>query len=130
MPYVRAEGQRILCDRGANLRKVLLAGGVDLYNGQATIVNCRGIGSCGTCAVRVEGEVSPANWRDRTRRSLPPHDGDRDLRLACQTQVLGDVRVSKFDKFWGQGEQTVWTPDRTPSRQTASSVTDIEEPKT
>lgn len=111
MPYVRAEGQSIPCERGANLRKVLLAGGIDLYNGKSSLINCRGIGSCGTCAVAIEGEVSPVNWRDRTRRSLPPHDRNRDLRLACQTRVLSDIRVTKFDGFWGQGEQVVWTPN-------------------
>jgi ferredoxin len=36
---------------------VLLANGVDLYNGQAKVINCWGIGSCGICAVQVEGEV-------------------------------------------------------------------------
>ncbi|TVR12080.1 MAG: (2Fe-2S)-binding protein [Phormidium sp. GEM2.Bin31] len=111
MPTVFAAGQTIECDRGANLRRVLLRQGIALYNGKASLINCRGIGSCGTCAVAVEGEVSDANWRDRTRRSLPPHDGQRSLRLACQTQVLGDVRVTKFDGFWGQGTTPVWTPD-------------------
>ncbi len=43
--------------------------------------------------------------------SLPPHSPTSDLRLACQTQVLGDVKVTKFDGFWGQGSQIVWTPE-------------------
>jgi ferredoxin len=108
MPTVSAQGKTFQCEQGANLRAVLLANGVDLYNGQANVINCRGIGTCGTCAVQVEGEVSAANWKDRTRRSLPPHHSDRDLRLACQTQVLGDVQVTKNDGFWGQGSQVVW----------------------
>ena len=108
MPTVTAQGKNIICNSGDNLRKVLLANGVDLYNGKSKIINCRGIGSCGTCAVRLEGEVSPVNWKDRTRRSLPPHDSTKDLRLACQTKVLGDVKVTKFDGFWGQGDQEVW----------------------
>ncbi|BAZ51417.1 ferredoxin [Nostoc sp. NIES-4103] len=107
MPKILAQGKTIECDRGANLRKILLQNGIDLYNGGAKVINCRGIGSCGTCAVQVEGEVSAANWRDKTRRSLPPHSPTRNLRLACQTQVLGDVIVTKFDGFWGQGSQTV-----------------------
>lgn len=115
MPTVRANGQRIDCAIGANLRRVLLDAGVALYNGNASLINCRSLGTCGTCAVKIEGApgcVSEANWRDRTRRSLPPHTADRDLRLACQTQVLGDIAVTKFDGFWGQGEGEVWTPDR------------------
>jgi len=68
------------------------------------VINCWGIGSCGICAVQVEGEVSEANWKDRGRRSLPPHDPSRNLRLACQTQVLGNVQVIKYSGFWGQGQ--------------------------
>ncbi len=101
---------RVACARrirGANLRKILLQNGIDLYNGGAKVINCRGIGSCGTCAVKVDGEVSAANWRDKARRSLPPHSPTRGLRLACQTQVMGDVTVTKFDGFWGQGSQLV-----------------------
>ncbi len=63
MPKVLAQGKTIECDRWANLRKVLLHNGIDLYNGGALFINCRGIGSCGSCAVKVEGEVSRANWR-------------------------------------------------------------------
>jgi len=111
MPKVLAQGKKIECDERANLRKVLLHNGIDLYNGSALFINCRGIGSCGTCAVKVEGEVSAANWRDNARRSLPPHSPTSNLRLACQTQVLGNVKVTKFDGFWGQGSQIVWTPE-------------------
>ncbi|MCM0592038.1 MAG: 2Fe-2S iron-sulfur cluster-binding protein [Gloeotrichia echinulata IR180] len=111
MPRVLAQGQTIECDRNVNLRKILLQNGIDLYNGGANLINCRGIGSCGTCAVKVEGEVSAANWRDKTRRSLPPHSPTSDRRLACQTEVLGDVRVTKFAGFWGESSQIKWTPE-------------------
>lgn len=99
------------CEVGANLRRVLLDHQVDLYNGNSTRINCRGIGSCGTCAVKIEGPISAANWRDRTRRSIPPHRPDNDVRLACQTKVLGNIQVTKFNGFWGQGAQQVWAPD-------------------
>lgn len=110
MPTITAQGKTMPCETGANLRQVLLAHGVDLYNGRAAVINCRGIGTCGTCAVQIEGAVSAANWKDRARRSLPPHSPERDLRLACQTQVLGDITVTKYDGFWGQGNQGVWRP--------------------
>jgi len=110
MPKVLAQGKTIDCQSDANLRFVLLKAGVDLYNGGSKVINCRGIGSCGTCAVMVKGEVSEPNWRDTTRRALPPHSPTRNLRLACQTKVLGDVKVTKFDGFWGQGAEIVWTP--------------------
>ncbi|MEO1591413.1 MAG: 2Fe-2S iron-sulfur cluster-binding protein [Cyanobacteria bacterium J06632_22] len=122
MPKVMAQGKTIDCAPGENLRRVLLNAGIDLHNGQSKLINCRGIGSCGTCAVAIaplsersvdrspaEPAVSAANWRDRTRRRLPPHNPNRDLRLACQTQVLGDIRVEKYDGFWGQGDAPVWS---------------------
>ena len=102
MPTVRANGKAIECEVGANLRRVLLDAGIALHNGNASIINCRSIGTCGTCAVQIEGEagaVNAANWRDRARRSLPPHEPERDLRLACQTQVLSDIAVTKYDGF-------------------------------
>ncbi|MEA5450896.1 2Fe-2S iron-sulfur cluster-binding protein [Leptolyngbya sp. CCNP1308] len=108
MPTITAQGKTIACETGANLRQVLLANGVDLYNGQAKVINCRSLGTCGTCAVEIHGEVSAVNWKDNARRSLPPHDPARNLRLACQTRVLGDIAVTKYDGFWGQGEQVVW----------------------
>ena len=81
-----------------------------LYNSVAKVVNCRGLGTCGTCAVAVapaeplvgaeisfapggcdKAEPSPlakASWRERTRLSLPPHSAantaEHQLRLACQ----------------------------------------------
>lgn len=112
MPKVTAQGKTFECIAGANLRKALQENGIDLYNGNAKIINCMGIGTCGTCAVHVEGEVSEPNWKDQARRSLPPHSPTRGLRLACQTQILGDVKVTKFDGFWGQGSRPVWTPDQ------------------
>lgn len=111
MPKVTAQGKTFSCEIGSNLRQILLQHGVELHNGQANLINCRGIGTCGTCAVQVQGAISEANWRDRARRSLPPHSPMQDRRLACQTRVLGDVKVAKFDGFWGQGSQPVWTPE-------------------
>lgn len=110
MPKVTAQGKTFDCAQGANLRQVLLENGIPLYNGQATLFNCHGIGTCGTCAVMVEGEVSEASWREKTRLGIPPHSADKNRRLACQTKVLGDVRVTKFDGMWGQGDRTLWTP--------------------
>lgn len=112
MPKITAQGKTFECAYGANLRKVLLDNGIHLYNGQAKSINCRGIGTCGTCTVMVEGDVSEASWREKARLSLPPHSPSKKLRLACQTKVLGDVSLTKFDGMWGQGEETVWTPQK------------------
>lgn len=108
MPIITVQGKIIDCPKGANLRQILLKNNVNLYNGNAKYINCLGIGSCGTCAVKIEGEINPPNWKEKTRLNLPPHKLDRNLRLACQIQVLGDITVSKYDKFWGQGQTKVW----------------------
>lgn len=107
MPTISVQGKTITCESGANLRKVLLKHGVDLYNGNAKFINCMGIGTCGTCAVEIEGEVSEPNWKDKARRSLPPHSPTSNRRLACQTQVLGNIKVTKYDGFWGQGSSVI-----------------------
>ena len=109
MPTIKFQGKTITCTEGANLRKVLLENKLDLYNGNAKYINCRGIGSCGTCAVEIKGNVSPANWKDRGRRSLPPHSPSKNRRLAYQTKVLGDIEVIKYDGFWGQGDRILET---------------------
>ncbi len=110
MPTITAQGKTFECDLGANLRQVLLANGIELYSDRARYVNCMGIGTCGTCAVAIAGEVSEANWRDHTRRALPPHDRNKNLRLACQTKVLGDLTLTKFDGFWGHKANVAWQP--------------------
>lgn len=110
MPKVIAQGKTIECESGANLRQVLLKNNIDLYNQGANVINCHGIGTCGTCAVAIEGEVSEMSWREKTRLSLPPHSPETPRRLACQVKVLGDIQVTKYDGFWGHGTQVEWTP--------------------
>lgn len=112
MPTITAQGKTFECELGANLRQALLANEVDLYSPRANYINCMGIGTCGTCAVAIEGNVSEPNWKDRARRSLPPHDSTKDLRLACQTKVLGDIRVTKFEGFWGHEDKIAWQPEK------------------
>ncbi|HEY9617976.1 MAG TPA: 2Fe-2S iron-sulfur cluster-binding protein [Microcoleaceae cyanobacterium] len=107
-PTIRAQGQAFQCETGANLRQALLQNGIDVYNGKAAVINCHGLGTCGTCAVAVEGQVSAPSWRETARLSLPPHTAGKQRRLACQTQILGDVTVTKSDGFWGQGDRVIW----------------------
>lgn len=111
MPHVKAQGKVFECEIGANLRQVLLQQGIDLHNDRSQWINCRGLGTCGTCAVQVEGPVSAVNWRDSARRALPPHSLTQNRRLACQTRVLGDVAVTKFDGFWGHQDSIRWPPN-------------------
>lgn len=104
MPNIIFGDKIIPCNKGSNLRKILLAHKVALYNGAAATINCHGIGTCGTCAVKISGEVSEKAWKENTRLSLPPHHPETQKRLACQVTVEGDLIVQKFDGFWGQSD--------------------------
>ncbi|XVH31188.1 2Fe-2S iron-sulfur cluster-binding protein [Haloferacaceae archaeon DSL9] len=101
MPTISFRGREIECSEGENLRSALLRAGMTPHNGRSRRLNCRGNASCGTCAVRVAGEVSDPTRRERARLLAPPHHPNYRLRLSCQTRVLGDVDVAKFPGFWG-----------------------------
>ncbi|HJL04478.1 MAG TPA: 2Fe-2S iron-sulfur cluster-binding protein [Polyangiaceae bacterium LLY-WYZ-15_(1-7)] len=92
-------------EEGETLRDALRARGLSPHNGRARWVNCRGLGSCGTCAVEVEGDFAPEEGTamERWRLRFPPHRPERGLRLACQLKVCGaGGRVRKHPGFWGQ----------------------------
>jgi Ferredoxin len=102
VPTVHYRGEELTVDRGAVLRDVLRDADLPVHNGGSSTLNCRGHGTCGTCAVAVSGETSEPTSRERLRMSAPPHDSDAGLRLACQTRVEGDVVVEKGAGLWGQ----------------------------
>jgi ferredoxin len=86
------------------------------HNGRANLINCRGLGTCGTCAVEiVKGQVVPSerNAREQLRFTIPPHNfhNNTKLRLACQIQVKSDVQILKRTGFWGQ-KDSVAIPSR------------------
>lgn len=103
MPIVRFNGNEIACPDGANLRMVLLRARMPLYTKAARALHCRGRGTCGTCAVHIEGPVSEPAAPELRRLRLPPHRSDARLRLACQCSVLGDITVTKEAGFFGIG---------------------------
>lgn len=120
MPTIRFRGREIDCEEGEILRDALLGAGESPHNGASRHLNCRGHATCGTCAVEIrgagEGESEGSEARDptaggavseqtgaeRRRLSMPPHDPDAGLRLACQTEAFDDVEVRKHGGFWGQ----------------------------
>lgn len=102
MPTIHFRGKVIRCAKDANLRQVLKANGLQPHNGASTTFNCFGLGTCGTCAVKVDGAVNALTPAEKLRLSFPPHKPENGLRLACQVKVLGDVNVIKGEGFWGQ----------------------------
>jgi ferredoxin len=110
MPTVQFAGKAVECLHGANLRLVLLRARLPLYNNAAQAIHCRGFATCGTCTVRIEGEVSEPTALERVRLALPPHNLESGLRLACQCKVLGDLKVTKYEGFFGQGSKPVCEP--------------------
>lgn len=101
MPTIIFGEQVTECEQGENLRHVLLKAKLPLYNGIAAAIHCRGMGTCGTCAIDVEGSVSEITSVEKWRLSFPPHKSDSGLRLACQCKVLGDLKLKKHGGMWG-----------------------------
>ncbi len=101
MPKITFADQTVTCKENENLRSVLLRHDLPLYNGAAKAIHCRGLGTCGTCSVKVEGEVSPITKVEKWRLNFPPHTAESNLRLACQCYVKGDLTLEKYDGLWG-----------------------------
>lgn len=102
MPSISFDGKTIECDSGQTLRKALIVAGTSPHNGQSTWLNCKGLGSCGTCAVKVTGVTHDKTIMEKWRLSFPPHKNSSGLRLACQVIVTNDLVVEKQNGFWGQ----------------------------
>ncbi len=111
MPQITADGKTFEVSTEANLRQALLDQGIEIYSEGAKVFNCHGHGSCGTCVVQVEGAVSEPTNLETKRMSYPPHSVHKERRLACQVKVLGDIRVTRFDGYFGEGENAIWAPE-------------------
>lgn len=79
-------------DADTDLRKALLAGGVDVYTLGGKLRNCGGGGQCGTCLISIEEGVYMTNGRTPREEHLL-QDKPNNWRLACRTLVVGDVTV-------------------------------------
>lgn len=90
--YFVKEGRAVECPVGANLRDLARANGIQLYLFPHNLGNCRGFGLCGTCRVRIDDPraVSQRTPKDEWKCAW---EGE-DIRLACQTKVLADVKVT------------------------------------
>ncbi len=83
---------------GTNLRRFMLDIHVTPYKGLDVLTNCRGHNFCGTCAVEVvDGKGAGPRGQDEEAtlvgNLLIARKVDKNLRLACQTTVVGDMVV-------------------------------------
>jgi len=116
MPTVSYQGEEIECEEGAILRDVLKEAGLSVYNGRAEQFNCRGTGSCGTCAVQVDGAVSEPGKKEKARLWLP-----RITRVTtCASRVrLASRATSRCERAAGSGGNT---SERSLGRRTQSAL--------
>lgn len=105
MPIIEINGDKIVCEMGANLRTELLKHNVSVYNGNAAIFNCNGLGTCGTCTFSVTGKVNEITDVEKWRLNFNPHKLSDQLRLSCQCRVMGDISIQKHNGFWGNIKQ-------------------------
>ena len=92
------EKREIEVPQGANLRKAAQEAGIQLYPWLHRLLNCHGLGLCGTCKVLVKKgmeNLSPKGGLERfklaTMMSYIGHENE--MRLACQVEVQGDCSV-------------------------------------
>ncbi|HLU47945.1 MAG TPA: 2Fe-2S iron-sulfur cluster-binding protein [Planctomycetota bacterium] len=103
------EKKEIECEKGANLREVALANGVQLYPGAKRHLNCRGKGLCGECRVHViRGweNLSPKTGVEKFRIGVSwfKFGHENEVRLACQARVEGDIEILTQPEFNWFGE--------------------------
>ena len=110
MPKIMAGGKVFEVALKTNLRQALLAQKISLYNEGSEILNCHGQAMCSTCLVKVEGAISKPTKLEN-QMGIPSYFAHKERRLACQVKVLGDVKVTRFDGYFGDGECSIWTPE-------------------
>jgi ferredoxin len=121
MPKIKfiKEKKEIEVEPGANLRNVALKEGIELYPWihKHFLFNCHGFGQCAKCCVQITKgieNVSPAGTWEKFRLQWPDalacqREGrEHELRLACKSQVNGDIEVETQppmnlhgERFWG-----------------------------
>jgi ferredoxin len=114
MPLVKfvKENKEIDVPHGANLRQEAIKAGINVHQGVNgfgaainKVLNCHGIGQCGTCRVLITKgmeNTSPMGVIEKIRFYNPVPDpmpcmafigNENTMRLACRTKVLGDIEV-------------------------------------
>lgn len=109
-----AEKQEIEVPAGSNLRTEAMKANIGLYPGPAKLLNCRGLGTCGTCKVLVKkgmDNLAPMTFFEKARLALMPFatiGHENEMRLACQCVVNGDCTIQTKPALDMDGEN-FWT---------------------
>lgn len=85
-------------ESGTNLRQFMRSVHISPYQGLTVLTNCRGHNLCGTCAVEVvDGKGASSRGQDEEatlRGNLAiAKVVNKNMRLACQTSIVGDMVV-------------------------------------
>ncbi len=89
MIIVEGRGETLHAELGRKLHRVLIDAGM------AIPAACGGRGTCGTCRVRVTGTMDPPLAIEKGL--LESHELAKNMRLACQVTVRGDLEVALPD---------------------------------
>jgi ferredoxin len=92
------EKKEIQVPEGANLRREARKAGIQLYPHIHRVLNCRGLGQCGSCRVLItKGSENASRMglieKMRLKMSMAYIGHEDTMRLACQTRVQGDMTV-------------------------------------
>jgi ferredoxin len=104
------EKQEIEVPAGANLRAEAIKAGIQVYPGINRVLNCRGNGLCGTCAVLVkkgDENLAPKSAREKLKLAtmvFATIGHENDMRLSCMTTVNGDCTIETQPAFNLAGE--------------------------
>ena len=95
------EHRSLEVEAGTNLRRFMLDVNVTPYRGLDMLLNCRGHNFCGTCAVEiVDGKGVSLRGQDEEAtlvgNLMVARAVDKNVRLACQSTIVGDVIVKTF----------------------------------
>lgn len=92
MPVIRFKNEHLSVEvpEGANLRQTALDNGIEVYQGEAKVANCRGRGLCGTCLMQISPERAAS---PRTKAELSKLKFSKD-RLSCQVSIHDDCTVT------------------------------------
>ena len=119
MPKVKFVNEKVTVEasEGEDLRSIARRNGVQIYSGPHKILNCMGFGQCCSCNVVIatgKENVTKKGMRERLWKWLNPllflkifSNPAKEVRLACQTRIKGDVEVETHpainwhgEKFW------------------------------